>query len=385
MKTEKLYDINSYTMEFTATVLECEEYFENWAVVLDRTAFFPEAGGQPSDIGNIDNTDVLDVQIKDDKIIHITREPLPVGSMVMGTIDWKRRFDFMQQHSAEHIVSGVAHNLYGCENVGFHLSEDICTLDFDKSLTREQILEIEKIANRTVFANKEILTYYPSEDELKRITYRSKKELEGAVRIVEIEDTDMCACCAPHVKATGEIGIIKLLSSEKLRGGVRIELKAGMRALADFNERYNNTAKIGDLLAVKYNETAEATERLIKANAELKAVITALKRKITEQKVAAFNPITSISAEFEDGLDIKEMQIYADALFKKAGGIRGVFSSTNTDSLTFAICGQADALNEFFTDFKSAFEIRGGGRNGMVQGTVFGKCQDIKSFFSKRG
>ncbi len=379
--TEKLYDIDSFTKEFTATVEACESLENGYSVVLNKTAFFPEAGGQPSDIGFLNDAKVLDVQIKDDVLYHFTDKEFSVGQEVKGKLHFERRFDFMQQHSAEHIVSGIANRLYGCENVGFHLSEDIVTLDFDKPLTRDEILKVEELSNKAVYENNEINTYYPNAQELGDLSYRSKKELEGAVRIVQIKNTDMCACCAPHVKYTGQIGLIKLLSSEKLRGGVRIELKAGSRALKDYNERFLNTAKIGDMLAVKYFETSDAVERIMKNISEQKAVITTLKRQITEQKVNSFTPQGEISAEFEDGLEIKELQIYADAIYKKAGGIRAVLSLNGEDTYAFAICGQADKLDEFFKAFKSKFSVKGGGRNGMVQGTVNARADELAGFF----
>ena len=212
--TEKLYDIDSFIKEFNATVLSCEKAENGYVVVLDKTAFFPEAGGQPSDIGFLNEAKVLDVQEEGEYIYHFTDKEITVGEVVSGSINFERRFDFMQQHSAEHIVSGVANRLFGCQNVGFHLSEDIVTLDFDIPLNREQILKVEELANKSVFENNKINCYYPNAQELERLNYRSKGGLEGEVRIVEIENTDMCACCAPHVQYTGQIGLIKLLSSE---------------------------------------------------------------------------------------------------------------------------------------------------------------------------
>lgn len=378
--TEKLYDIDSNLKEFTANVISCEEKGENFVVLLDRTAFFPEAGGQGCDKGYIDNSAVLDVQIKDEIISHIVDKPLAVGTTVNCKLDWERRFDFMQQHSGEHIISGIANRLYGCENVGFHLSEDIVTLDFDIPLTKEQILKVEALANEAVFANKAINTYYPDEMTLETLNYRSKKELEGDIRIVEIEDTDICACCAPHVKLTGEIGLIKMLACEKLRGGIRIEIKCGRRALFDYNERFSNTAKIGDMLSVKYNETAEAVEKHLNNFNDIKGQITFLKKRVIEEKAKSFNPESEITAEFEDGLDIKELQLYSDALFKKTEGIRAVLSK-NENGFGFAICGDAQKLDEFFAKFKSSFQVRGGGRNGMVQGTVIASKQELDEFF----
>ncbi len=375
--TEKLYDKDSFLGEFSAAVLECKKQGDNWSVLLDKTAFFPEAGGQKSDKGTLGNAFVLDVQIEKENIYHITDKPLK--GKVVGKIDMSRRFDFMQQHSAEHIVSGIAHSLYGCENVGFHLSEDIVTLDFDKYLTEAQLLKIEKIANQKVISNASFNCFYPDDEALKTLDYRSKKELEGAVRIVEIEGTDMCACCAPHVKSAGQIGVIKLLDTERLRGGIRIELKAGKRALEDYNQKYRSIRKISCLLATAQSETSLGVERLLNTLNEQKTQITFLKYEIIGLKAKSFNPKTKISATFEDDLTVRDLQIFADTLHKLYGGIRGVFSQ-NENGFAFAICG--DDLDGFFADFKTSFNVKGGGRNGMVQGTVEAEKEEINHFFN---
>ena len=382
MKTVKLYDENSFIKEFYATVISCEEFGENYAVLLDKTAFFPEGGGQGSDLGTLGNANVLDVQIKGDEIHHITDDSLAVGDTVCGVIDWKRRFDFMQQHSGEHIVSGIANKLFGCENVGFHLGEEIVTLDFDKPLDKYQLKKLELLSNEVIFKNLNFYTYYPDEKTLKNLTYRSKKELDGDIRIVEIEDTDICACCAPHVKKSGEIGIIKFISSESLRGGVRIEIKCGTRALNDILDKYDNIQKISKALCVKQNETAEAVDRLLAQVSELKFQLTGLKKHIISEKIEFFNLASQLSAEFEENYDIKEMQLLADGLYKNYGGIRAVFSKRE-DGFSFVIRGKENELEEFFSRFKVEFSVKGGGRNGMVQGTVFAKEKEIEKFFGE--
>ena len=378
--TEKLYDKDSFLKEFTATVLESCKKADGYFTVLDKTAFFPEGGGQPSDIGHLDDAKVYDVQIDGGVIYHYTTKPFFKGQTVRGRVDFERRFDFMQQHSAEHIVSGIAHSLYGCENVGFHLSEATVTLDFDKYLTEDKLLQIEAEANRRVYENAVFNCYYPSGEALKALDYRSKKELEGAVRIVEIENTDVCACCAPHVKNAGQIGIIKLLDCEKLRGGIRIKLKAGSRALADYNEKYGNVQKISSALAVMQNEAAVGVERLSDENRELKFEISSLKKRLIAEKTKSFVPDSEKTAVFEEGLDIKELQLFADALYKKSGGIRGVFSGEE-GNYSFAICGEEAVLDLFFKEFKEKLNVRGGGRNGMVQGTVAAVKDAIEGLF----
>ena len=377
--TEKLYDIDSHLKEFTATVIDSYQKADGYVTVLDRTAFFPEGGGQASDIGYINDAEIYDVRIQDGIIYHYTIKPLKKGEIVLGKLDFERRFDFMQQHSAEHIVSGIAHKYYACENVGFHLGEDIVTLDFDKSLTREDILRIEALSNEAVFKNVGIKAYYPDSEALKAIEYRSKKEIEGAVRIVEIEGVDSCACCAPHVNFSGEIGLIKLLGTEKLRGGVRIELKAGRRALADYNEKYLNVSKISSALCVKQNETADAVERLQKQLSDIKFELTGVKKQILLSKVESFVSERCVTALFEEALEIKDLQYLADALYKKAGGVRAVFSPIS-DGFSFAICGDEAKLSEFFKAFKKSFSVRGG---GMVQGTVVTAKDELISFLDK--
>ena len=380
--TEKLYDKDSFIKEFEATVIDSFPKADGFFTVLDQTAFFPEGGGQPSDIGFLNDIKVYDVQINEGIIYHYTEKLLQKGEKVKGVIDFLRRFDFMQQHSGEHIVSGIAHSIYGCENVGFHLGEDIVTLDFDKPLTKEEIDTIEYEANKRIFKNVAFSTYYPDAKNLKTLSYRSKKELEGAIRIVEIEDTDRCACCAPHVKAAGEIGIIKLSGGEKLRGGIRLEIKCGMRAYNDYKIKTMNTASISSDLCVKQNETAEAVKKLLNQFGELKSNLNNIKRSLVSEKVKSFSPENNITLLFEDDMDIKELQHYADALYKKSGGIRGV-ASENGDGFAFVFCGEKDLLDIWFNSFKLVFNVKGGGRNGMVQGTVFAKKEELINFISE--
>lgn len=377
--TEKLYDRDSHIKEFSATVLNCEKSGENYAVILGKTAFFPEGGGQESDRGNIGVAAVLDVQIADGEIIHYTDRPLNIGEEYACTLNWDRRFRNMQNHSGEHIVSGIVHRLYGLNNVGFHLGAEM-TVDFDGAISEEQLLEVERLSNKAVWENVPIRAYYPDEKELKDLDYRSKLELTENVRIVDIEGYDLCACCAPHVKRTGEIGIIKILDSFKNKGGVRIFIKCGRDALQDYNDKYFNVRKISNLLSVKQNEAAAAVDRLNDENRELKFEISNLKKRLIAEKAKNFTPKSDKTALFEENLDIKELQLFADALYKKSGGIRGVFSGKD-GNLSFVICGEETALDLFFKCFKERFSVRGGGRNGMVQGTVLAAKNEIEGFF----
>ena len=379
--TEKLYDKDLHLKEFTGTVLSCKKTGEKYAVTLNRTAFFPEGGGQQSDRGYIGDAYISDVQIKNGEILHFADKPLSVGQAYDCKLDFDFRFRNMQNHSGEHIISGIVHRLYGFNNVGFHLGAEM-TMDFDGELTRRQLDEIEDLANKAVYENLPVKAYYPTDEELKSLDYRSKLDLKEDVRIVEIKGVDVCACCAPHVKATGEIGIIKILDFEKYKGGVRLIVKCGADALRDYREKYKNVLEISNLLSAKQFEVSVAVVRLNEQLSAEKAAAAALKKRLIAEKAAGFAPDTDKTAVFENGLDIKELQLLADALCKKAGGIRGAFSGAD-GAFSFAICGEETALGEFFAKFKAAFNTRGGGRNGIRQGTVCADRAEIEGLFKE--
>lgn len=379
--TEKLYYSDSHMSEFSATVLSVTEENGKFAVTLDRTAFFPEGGGQGSDTGFIGGVRVYDVQIRDGVIYHYTEKPLKEGKQVACAVDFDRRFRNMQNHSGEHIISGIVHRLYGYENVGFHLSNEM-TVDFDGELTRKQLDEIEDLANKAVYENLPVRAYFPKKDELDSLSYRSKKEINEDLRIVEIEGVDVCACCAPHVRLTGEIGVIKILDFFKNKGGVRLFVKCGRDALADYREKYRNILKISNLLSAKQPDASAAVVKLNNQLSAEKEETVALKKRLIAEMAAGFAPKTDKTAVFEDGLDIKELQLLADALCSNAGGIRGAFSGKD-GAFSFAICGEETALNTFFIEFKATLTVRGGGRNGIRQGTVSDTREKIESFFDR--
>lgn len=380
--TEKLYDADAYIKNFKASVISCEKTEDGFfKTVLDRTAFFPEGGGQSGDRGSIGLVEIFDTKIKDGKIYHFSKEPVPVSLEIDCSIDFKRRFSFMQNHTGEHIVSGIANKLFGLENVGFHLGEDFATVDFNAYLDRKTIDTIETAANEKVWQNLNVKAYYPSEDELSSLNYRSKKEINGRVRIVCIEDTDVCACCAPHVKSTGEIGVIKLLSAQKMRSGTRIVLKCGSFALSDYQNKFLNISKISDLTSSPCEDTAEAVLRLENKLSELKQNNSELKVRLI--KSISESADMSKRYYFENGFDMKELQLSADMLFKKTGRLSAVFSE-NGGFYSFAVCGDDGVLMPFFKAFKDSFEVKGGGRNGIVQGTVKADKNDIIDFFERK-
>ena len=230
--TEKLYYNDAFMKNFTAQVLSCEKGKDGWEVVLDRTAFYPEGGGQPGDQGVLGGVAVADTHEREGEVVHLCAGPLAVGETVTGEIYFVRRFDFMQQHSGEHIVSGILCARHHCDNVGFHIGKDLVTIDFNAALTTEDVAEIEALANQYIWEDHPVEAGWPDSEALAALPYRSKKALEGPVRIVTWPGADCCACCGTHVRRSGQVGLVKLLSCQKFRDGVRIEMAAGARAAA---------------------------------------------------------------------------------------------------------------------------------------------------------
>lgn len=380
MRTVKLYDENSHLFEFSAVVTECEKCDKGYKITLDKTAFFPEGGGQSSDRGTIDNVSVFDVKIKDGIIYHYADTFIAAGKTVNCSLDKNRRFYFMQNHSGEHIVSGIVNKLYGFENVGFHLGDDFVTLDFNGILDRNQLDEIEYIANEKIWQNVKFKAYYPTKEELSKLEYRSKKELEGDIRIVEIENTDICACCAPHVNSACEIGVIKLLDTQKMRGGTRIFMKCGNFALNDYRQKYESIYGISCLLSAKQNETLSAVEALDLKCDNLSAENAALKSELVDFIVKETD--SNDKAVFCDMLDIKQLQALADGLHKTYGGIRAAFAKKQ-DVYAFAICGEEPELSVFFDELKRTLNIRGGGRDGIRQGSIAETKESILKGFKE--
>lgn len=380
MKTVKLYDKSAYLAGFSATVLSCVPAEGGFALLLDKTAFFPEEGGQPCDMGTIENAAVLYVNETEGVITHIVDKPFKVGETVNGKIDFNRRFDFMQNHSGEHIVSGIIKKKYGFDNVSFHLNENLATVDFNGILTREMLNEVELAAARAVFENREITAYYPTGKELETLNYRSKKEINGDIRIVDIKGVDICACCAPHVSRTGEIGLIKLLDTTKMRGGTRVVLKCGRYALLDYENKAENISCISEMLSAKQETAAEAVVNLIKKSDYIKQQNNEYVKRLIASIVKTSSEIRTF---YEKDFDIKQLQMLTDGLHKTYGGVRAAFSGEN-DNLNFAICGGEAELKSVFTEFRSAFNVRGGGRGEMVQGSVLAPLEEVIRFFNER-
>ena len=376
--TEKLFYQDSHRTEFTAKVISCEEAKDGYRVVLDQTVFFPEGGGQYADTGMLGDTEVTDVHEKDDVIYHTTKAPLEAGSEVNGKINWDERFEKMQQHTGEHIVSGIVHERFGYNNVGFHLGSDYCTMDFDGPISKEQLKEIEAAANEAVYQDLEIKILYPSKDELKDLDYRSKIEIEGQVRIVEIPGYDVCACCAPHVKTTGEIGAVKLVSMVNYKGGERITMLCGRRAMRDYEKKDSMTKEISALLCAKEYEVAEAVVRLKDEQNRMKSQLAEMQQKLLEYRVAEIAVDQKIVTVFDSTLSGNLPREMMNKLLDKGAEICAVFAGTDEEGYRYVIGSRSEDVRPLSKMLNTTFQGRGGGKPEMVQGSVKGTRTEIE-------
>ena len=378
MKTIKLYDDNAYLTVFFANVLSCEKTEGGYAAVLDKTLFFPEEGGQSADTGTINGVQVTDVQIKDDVITHIVQSE--ISGNVIGKIDWEPRFDKMQQHTGEHIVSGLVHKLYGYDNVGFHLGNDDVTFDFNGPLTREQLDKIELLANEIIYKNVPVFTYYP--DDPAALEYRSKSDISGPVRIVEIKDADMCACCAPHVKSTGEVGMIKLLEAGSYKGGVRVHLACGRRAVTDYQTKFYNLGIIATALSSGKNNAAEFFTKYQSDVAQLKSQLSQLKKATLELKANAVQKTDGDIVLF-DKMDIGDLRTYVNYLQQNHNGMCAVFIENENSGYNFVIASKKGDLKDLADTFRKTLNARCGGSDVMIQGSVTATKDEIKKIMEQ--
>ena len=384
--TERLYDSDSYLDAFNCKVVNLYNDDKYTYIETDRTAFFPEGGGQTSDKGWLGEAYVENVQINDGKILHFVENSdenvknLEIGMSVCGKIDMKKRFSDMQQHTGEHIFSGIVNRLYGYNNVGFHLGTEVVTLDFDGTLNEDDMCKVENLVNKAVWDNLPIKVLFPTDEELKSISYRSKIEIEGQVRIVEIPGVDVCACCAPHVKTTGEIGIIEVVSFEKYKGGTRVSILCGERALSDIRAKLNENRKISALTCAKQKETAQAVERLKQENEKLKYEIVGLNREILSSMAESINEDSRIII-FDKRLEGKLLSDFTLSLMPKASEFIASFCGED-GVFKYCIASSNIDLRPLSKALNSAFSGRGGGRPEIVQGSVNGSQEEIEKFLS---
>ena len=382
MKTVKLYYENCHLREFSARVLTCEPAQNGFLVTLDATAFYPEGGGQACDLGTLGDAQVLDVQEEGESILHLCDRALEVGSVVEGKLDWSRRFDLMQQHSGEHIVSGLVHTLFGHHNVGFHVGSDRMEIDFDGPIPAEMLPVIEQKANEAVWQNLPIRCWYPSKEELPTVFYRTKKALPWPVRIVEIPGYDSCACCGVHVEKTGEIGLIKILSCIKFHQGVRMELTCGARALKLLQEVYEQNRLVSQAFSAKILETGEAARKINETLAAEKFRATGLQNRLFQQIATSYANAERV-LHFEADLEPAQVRILADQI---AGTVRGwcaVFSGSD-GNFSFCLATREGDLRQLCSQMNASLSGRGGGKPNFQQGSVKATRQEIENFFANR-
>lgn len=387
--TEKLYEKDVYCRHFTAQVLSCTQGKRHtWEVVLDRTAFFPEGGGQPGDRGTLDGVKVLDTHEKGDTIVHYTDAPLTVGETVTGELDWQHRFDLMQNHTGEHIVSGVIHAKYGCNNVGFHMGSDFITVDLDVEFPPEELKIFELAANQIVWANAPVDVTVYDHESAKNIEYRSKKELPGDVRVVTIgsgeaeKPADVCACCGTHVTRTGEIGLIKLISVQKFKGGVRMEMLCGRRALEYINGIGEQNHQISVALSAKPMKTAASVLRLKEENARTTYRLHQMEEESFARRGESLRGAGNVVL-YEEAMEANSVRKLAVAVMEQCGGRCAVFAGDDAQGYKYALGEQDGDLRTLVKELNQTLNGRGGGKSFFAQGSVQAKRVEIEAFWEK--
>lgn len=379
--TEKLYDLDSGLKVFSAVVRSCCPVGECFEILLDRTAFFPEGGGQRSDRGRLGDAVVSDVQLRAGEIVHISDRPLPEGARVTGVLDWTERFRKMQNHSGEHIVSGLIHRMFGFDNVGFRLGEREMTMDYNGVLSRDMLDRVEEAANRAVWENREIVCRYPSPEELKTLTYRSKKELSGPVRIVTVDGVDVCACCAPHVKRTGEIGGILIQNRMKWKRGTRIFVRCGSDALSEHQRLRRDAQAVSVLCSAPVGETCGAVQQLQLEMESLRHRIFELSRENALFRLRSMDGGESPCLFFSEA-DVDTMRFAADEGLKLRGGGFLCAVGTDSDGYRFLLRSDTLPLRSLSQELFQHLNGTGGGSDRMLQGRFAASEAQIREYFS---
>ena len=379
---EKRYEREPYLSRFTAQVESCVQGKKGWDVILNETAFYPEGGGQPWDTGTLGGVPVLEVHSRDGRVVHTCQEPLTPGTEVEGVIDWERRFDLMQHHSGEHIVSGLAHAMFGCDNVGFHMGSDVITIDLNVELDAQQLQQLEQAANQYIWEDHPISITYPTSQELETLEYRSKKALTGQVRIVSFPGADTCACCGTHVSSSGQVGLVKLLTCQKFRSGVRIELVCGGRAMAYLTRIFEENHQVSTLLSVKPVQTSVGVRRLLEENAALKSRLMDLESRrfaqLAQEHAGQENVVL-----FEEGLSPDGLRRLCAALLEVCSGRCACFSGNEEAGYQYAMGQPAGDLRPLVKELNQALSGRGGGKPDFVQGSLRAPKDQILAFLSQ--
>lgn len=379
MEVRKLYYEDSHLQTFTATVLDCITVKDGYEICLDATAFYPVGGGQPSDTGTLGESRVLSVREEGENIYHLCDKPLTIGQSVAGKIDWERRFDFMQQHSGEHMVSGVIYETYGYHNVGFHMGADLVTIDFDGAITQEELQKVEDRVNRAIWENLPVKCYYPTKEELPTVPYRRKKDLPWPVRIVEFPGMDICACCGTQVKQTGEVGLVKLFSCVKFHEGVRIEMACGGRALGILSKAFDQNRQVSQAFSAKIEETGQAARRMNDALSAEKLQRAALEKRLFSYIAQSYTG-ENIALHFEENLTSGANRELCDAIADYAK-VAVTLSGNDRDGYSLCVISRTEDAKAFGVAAAQALRGRGGGKREAFQGSVSATRQEIEQYF----
>ena len=379
---EKLYYIDPEIKEFTATVTGCSKTEKGWEVTLDTTAFYPTGGGQACDLGTLGNANVLDVAEREEEVIHLCNAPLEVGAAVTGKIDWARRFDLMQQHTGEHIVSGIIHKLYGHQNSGFHVGEELLEVDFDGPLPEVALEEIQRLANEAVWADIPVNCHVPSPEELPGVVYRTKRALPWPVRIVEIPGIDCCACCGIHTKRTAQVGLVYIFSCVKFHQGVRLEMACGKRALERLHKLCLQNKQVSQILSARPLKTGAAAQQMKDALAVEKYRAAGLESKVFEN-IAATYAGQKAAFCFEENLEPAGVRQLAEKIAKGAE-LSGVFSQKD-GKYNLCLAGNPEEVKALGTVLSQTLGARGGGKPGFWQGSVTATQEQIQALLPKNG
>ncbi len=379
--TEELYNISPYIKDFRAAVLECKKNGDLYETVLDRTAFFPEGGGQRADTGCIGKVRVIDTQRRNGTILHLTASPLNVGEIYDCTIDFDERFHKMQNHTGEHIMCGIIHTLYGYDNTGFHLGEGYMTFDLDGELSEAQLEDVERRANKAVWEDVPVSILYPTPEELCKLEYRSKLDLTENVRIVSVEGYDKCACCAPHVARTGEIGMIKITDHLRYKGGTRVFAVCGSFALDDYNKRMSVAKAVSTKLSLPQEQIHLGVDRLQNEIISLKRELNAARHRISLGIIDSLKETSENIIVFTD-LEASDMREIVNRGMSLTRGFCAAFSGNDSDGYKYIIGSETLDLKKYTSALNSAVNGRGGGSSQMIQGSATARRAEIECALS---
>ena len=378
MECRKLYYEDCLLQEFSANVTDCQQTDRGWEVILDATAFYPEGGGQACDLGTLGDAAVLDVQERNGQIIHLCDKPL--SGIVHGKLDWARRFDLMQQHTGEHILSGLIYDRFGWHNTGFHVGKDAMEVDFDGHIPQDALAELEQAANAIIWENRPVNCWVPTPEQLPQISYRTKRALDWPVRIVEVPEADTCACCGVHVAFTGQVGLIKILSAAKFHQGIRIQLVCGKRAYDHIAAAYEQNRQVSQSFSAKVLETGEAARKMLDALAAEKLRANTLQNQLFDRIAEDYVNQNNV-LHFAPPLKGGQLRELAEKISALCTGYVAVFSPKD-GGFSYCLAQPEGDLRQLCKDMNATLSGRGGGKPAFQQGTVNATEEKIRDFFS---